>query len=51
MIVAGAGALFLATRLGSTQEAYSLVAWQGTYLVMAAFTLVGICTTFLTGEL
>ncbi|MEE2788462.1 MAG: MFS transporter [Myxococcota bacterium] len=50
MIVAGAGALFLATRLGSTQDHYSLAAWQGTYLVMAAFTLVGICTTFLAGE-
>ncbi|MEE2787215.1 MAG: MFS transporter [Myxococcota bacterium] len=50
MIVAGAGALFLATRLGSTQAQYSLGAWQGTYLVMAAFTLVGIATTFWTKE-
>ena len=50
MIVAGAGALYLATELGSTRDAYDLTAWQSTYRVMALFTLVGIITTMLCKE-
>ncbi len=50
MIVAGAGALYLATYLGSTAEHYSLEAWQDTYKFMAFFVLVGIITTFASPE-
>lgn len=45
MIVAGAGALVLAARWGSSVENYDYAAWQITYLVMAAFMLVGVLTT------
>jgi PAT family beta-lactamase induction signal transducer AmpG len=50
MIVAGAGALFIASYLGSTKEAYSYVAWKWTYIVMALTMLVGIVTTILRPE-
>ena len=36
MIVSGAGALFLAAKLGSSAEHYSYAAWRQTYLAMAA---------------
>ena len=45
MIVAGAGALYLAQYFGSTKEVYSYLAWKNTYLCMAAFMLVGVVTT------
>ncbi len=50
MIVAGAGALFLAAHWGSTREGYQYEAWQGAYLVMAAAMGVGILTTLLIRE-
>jgi PAT family beta-lactamase induction signal transducer AmpG len=50
MIVSGAGALYLATLLGSSAEYYSLEAWQTTYRYMSFFVLVGIITTFLISE-
>ncbi len=50
MIVAGAGALFLADGLGSTKESYSYTAWQATYLIMASVMLVGVLTTLLMPE-
>ncbi len=50
MIVAGAGALFLAAGLGSSKDSYSYAAWQGTYLIMAAVMLVGVVTTLLIPE-
>lgn len=50
MIIAGAGALYLASSLGSTTEQYSLSAWQRTYQFMALCMVVGIGTTFLTRE-
>ncbi len=50
MLVAGAGALFLAARLGSTAESYSYHAWQWTYLAMASVMLIGVATTLLIGE-
>jgi len=50
MIVAGAGALYLATYFGSTKEAYSYTAWMYTYAVMAAVMLIGVATTFIIRE-
>lgn len=35
MIVSGAGALFLASYFGSTQETYRYEAWRATYFIMA----------------
>lgn len=45
MIVAGAGALFLAAYLGTAKGNYIYEAWKYTYLTMAAVMLVGIITT------
>ena len=45
MIVAGAGALYLAQLLGSTTEAYDYEAWRWTYVAMAAVMGVGMVTT------
>ena len=45
MIVAGAGALFLAAFLGTAKGNYIYEAWKWTYLAMAAVMLVGIATT------
>ena len=50
MIVAGAGALYLAQFLGSTLDAYSYVAWKTTYHGMSLFMLVGIITTLVIHE-
>ncbi|MDH5357712.1 MAG: MFS transporter [Gammaproteobacteria bacterium] len=45
MLIAGAGALFLASYLGSTQDGYNYQAWKLAYLVMASMMLVGVMTT------
>ncbi len=45
MLVAGAGALYLAAGFGSTAGNYVYAAWQWTYLCMAAAMLVGVATT------
>ncbi|ANF83096.1 transporter [Acinetobacter sp. NCu2D-2] len=45
MIVAGAGALFLAAYLGTAKGNYIYDAWKWTYLAMAAVMLVGVITT------
>ena len=45
MIVAGAGALFLAAYLGTAKGNYIYEAWKYTYLTMAAVMVVGIITT------
>ncbi|OTG83328.1 MFS transporter [Acinetobacter sp. ANC 5054] len=45
MIVAGAGALFLAAYLGTAKGNYIYEAWKYTYLAMAAVMVVGIVTT------
>lgn len=45
MVVAGAGALYLAEGFGSTKESYHYHAWYLTYLIMAATMLVGVITT------
>lgn len=50
MIVAGAGALYLAEGFGSSKEIYSYLAWQKTYLIMAATILVGVFTTLIIKE-
>ena len=50
MLLAGAGALYLASYLGSTNEVYSYQAWQWTYLIMAAVMLIGVLTTLLIKE-
>ena len=50
MIVAGAGALYLASALGSTKAAYSYDAWKWTYFIMALTMLVGIATTLFRPE-
>jgi len=50
MLIAGAGALFLASYLGSTMELYSYVAWKWSYLAMASVMLIGVLTTLIITE-
>ncbi|USA45427.1 MFS transporter [Acinetobacter sp. C26M] len=50
MIVAGAGALFLAAYLGTAKGNYIYEAWKYTYLSMAAVMVVGIITTLCVRE-
>lgn len=50
MIVAGAGALFLAAHLGTAKGNYIYEAWKTTYLTMAGVMLVGIVTPLLVRE-
>ena len=50
MLLAGAGALYLASYLGSTKAVYSYEAWQSTYFIMAAVMLIGVLTTVLIEE-
>lgn len=46
MIVAGAGALYLATYFGSSEQYYNYEAWRNTYYTMMAVMSVGLLTTF-----
>lgn len=50
MLIAGAGALYLASYFGSSLGSYSFAAWQSTYLVMALFMLTGVITTLVIDE-
>lgn len=50
MLVAGAGALFLAAKFGSTKEVYSYEAWMKTYAAMAGVMGIGVLTTFIVRE-
>ena len=50
MLIAGAGALFLASYWGSTMESYSYLAWKWSYLAMAAVMLIGVITTLIISE-
>jgi len=50
MLVAGAGALYLASHFGSTKEAYSYEAWRMAYVIMAAVMLIGVLTTLIIKE-
>ena len=50
MLIAGAGALFLASYLGSTMDDYSYLAWKWSYLTMAGMMFIGMITTFVINE-
>ncbi|MFU8926386.1 AmpG family muropeptide MFS transporter [Acinetobacter puyangensis] len=50
MIVAGAGALFIASGLGTAKGNYIYEAWQSTYFIMAAVMVIGLITTLLVRE-
>ncbi len=50
MIIAGAGALYLAQYFGSSKELYSFSAWSQTYCIMASAMIVGIVTTLVISE-
>ncbi|KAF3977826.1 MAG: AmpG family muropeptide MFS transporter [Methylococcales symbiont of Iophon sp. n. MRB-2018] len=50
MLVAGAGALFLASYFGSTTETYDYHAWQSSYLLISSFMLIGVITTLMVAE-
>ena len=50
MIVAGAGALFLAAYLGTAKGNYIYDAWKYTYLAMAGVMVVGVITTLIVRE-
>ena len=50
MLVSGAGALYIASFLGTTKGNYSYEAWKNTYLIMACFMIVGIITVILRPE-
>ena len=50
MLLAGAGALYLASFLGSTSGNYNFQAWSNTYQVMALVMLLGVITTLLIKE-
>lgn len=50
MIVAGAGALYLAAYFGSEKDHYVYTAWRWTYFIMAAIMLIGVLTTFVIPE-
>ena len=50
MLVAGAGALYLAHYFGSTKEAYNFEAWRNTYMIMAGVMLIGVATTLFIKE-
>ena len=50
MVVAGAGALYLAASFGSEKGHYIYTAWRWTYFIMAGFMLVGIITTLIVPE-
>ena len=50
MLVAGAGALFLASAFGSTADTYSYQAWQWSYFIMALTMLIGVGTTLVITE-
>ena len=50
MLLSGAGALFAASYFGSELGTYSYVAWQQTYLLMAACMGFGVLTTLLVAE-
>ncbi len=50
MIVAGAGALYLASEFGSDKGSYVYTAWRWTYFIMASTLLVGVITTLVIKE-
>lgn len=50
MLVAGAGALYLASYFGSEKGSYNYSAWKISYSIMAGVMLVGVITTLLVKE-
>ena len=50
MLVAGAGALYLASYFGSEKGSYNYQAWQWTYAIMSGVMLVGVITTLIIPE-
>ena len=50
MIVAGAGALYLAHYFGTAKDAYNYSAWMNTYAIMAGVMLIGVATTLIIPE-
>ena len=50
MLVAGAGALYLASYFGSDKGSYNYQAWQYSYSLMAGVMLIGVGTTLLIKE-
>lgn len=50
MLIAGAGSLFLAGLLGTTEVNYDYSAWRTTYFCMAAVMGCGVLTTFVISE-
>lgn len=50
MVIAGAGALFIADMYGSTKEAYNYDAWRIAYLWMAGAMGLGVLTTLIVRE-
>ena len=50
MIIAGAGALYLAAYFGTSKVDYHYEAWKLTYFVMASTMLIGIITTLVVSE-
>lgn len=50
MIVASAGALYLASYLGTSDELYLYSAWQMTYTAVGCFMLLGVLTTLTISE-
>ena len=50
MLVAGAGALYLASWFGTSKDVYSYAAWQYSYFCMAGVMLIGVATTLLIPE-
>jgi PAT family beta-lactamase induction signal transducer AmpG len=50
MLVAGAGALYLASYFGSAKGSYHYEAWQWTYAIMSVAMLVGVITTLIIPE-
>lgn len=50
LVISGAGALYLATYFGSSEELYQYDAWKNTYLVMALVMGVGVMATLTASE-
>jgi len=50
MLIAGAGALYLASFFGSEKGAYDYIAWKNSYSIMAAVMLIGVVTTLIIKE-
>jgi len=50
MLIAGAGALFLADMFGSDMAIYHYEAWRNSYLIIASAMLIGVVTTLIMPE-